>query len=250
MTTRLRFGKIWFAGMVGVGLLACSGRPVDGPIPSVYVGHGSSPFPAESLTSWVSYAEQVSEVSVLSETEIPPPEAVLERREGYIGRKINVRIVETLWTSPGATDATGDLQIVVAGWLLKGDKRIPFGMVKSPRLEVGGKYIMPLVRVPRAVEPSERRTSRRNATPPVPVQMLWAPLATSAVFAVAGDSIAEADVAARGNSQLARGLSANPRALLKELLAEARPDRRAMKYWHLPPIERIRAVGAEEPPPE
>jgi hypothetical protein len=187
-------------------------------------------FPAATLTDWVSYVARLSQVSVVSEEEIPPPRDVLERREGYIGRKVLVRIENDIWLSSGHSTAPPmETKITVAGWVLQGDRRHRFILRDSPRIETGGRYVLPLVSAPRNGEDQ------------------WGPLSTGSVFEVPGDHVATADVHATGNSPVARSLSVMSRAEIQRTLDGTPPDPLAQKYWHLPPFERLKAVQAEKP---
>jgi hypothetical protein len=193
----------------------------------IVIGRGDGPFPDATLTDWVSYAVQVGEVEVLAEREIPPPKTVFERGEGYIGRSVTIRTGTTYWVSPGAVAAPSEIEIVVSGWVLRSGKRLRFALLRSPRIEVGGKYNMPLV------------TILRNG------QVEWSPLSPPSVFEVRNDATATNDVHTLGNSPLANSLSKMSDSELRRALAEAPIDPVAMKYWHLPPYERVKAVGAE-----
>ena len=240
--------------LTGVG---CGGRAANrdagAPIGSsdIVVGTGEDLMPADTLVDWVSYAEQVSAVTILDEREIPPPASVRDRKEGYIGRWVKVRVDEVFWTSPGATTPGASaevMELVVAGWVLRGDKKITFALEESPRLEVGGRYVIPLFTYLRPVpaEAEEPVTSRRDASTER-LEPAWSPLSVRTPFAVPGDAIAVADVTARGNSPLAQELSRLSEADLRQRLAQTSPDPRAAKHWDLPPYERWRAVSAEAP---
>ena len=175
-TTALRTLSIAGAGLlVAVLLGACA--PKTTVEDKVIIGQGDGFLPGETLTDWVSYANQVSEVTVTSEQEMPPPKDVLDRQRGYIARRVTLRIDNNIWVNPNSVTAQGEISFFASGWLLKGDKRYRFALVNSPRLEVGGHYILPLTQVPDA---------DGNLT--------WAPLTTGSVMAAANDAIAEADV--------------------------------------------------------
>lgn len=222
----------WAACVIGfcavLGLSSCSDRSASAP--AVVIGSGDGIFPAETLTDWASYAIQVSEVSILSEREIPPPDSVHERGEGYIGRTVSVSIGQTFWTSPGGGATADNQDIIVAGWVLQNGTRHLFAVAMSPRLEVGGKYVIPLVTAPGG--------SGNTA---------WGPLSTESVFERAHDPVATMDVHARGNSAVARSLSSLSDSELQRTLAETTPDPIAAKHWDLSPYERWLAVGSARP---
>jgi hypothetical protein len=228
--------------------LGCSGDSTGGSRDTrdVVVGIGEPILPAETLTDWVSYAARVVQLTVVAEREIPPPQSVLENREGYIGRTVSVPVERTFWTSPGAVTPgadpnAGEFDIVVSGWVLRGDRRVTFVLLNSPRIEVGGKYVMPLITLLRpALNPQPSNAGQEQQ------EVQWGPLSGESVFEVQGNQVAQDDVHRYGNSEIARSLSLLPPADLERTLAEAPPDPIAAKYWHLPPYERWLAVSAEK----
>lgn len=62
------------------------------------------------------------------------------------------------------------------------------------------------------------------------------------VMAMPGDPKATQDIAARGQSEVARSLAAKTLEQIPALLAMTPRDPRALRYWQLPPLERVRAV--------
>src|SRR5665213_817882 len=97
-------------------------------------------FPSESLSDWVSYAQQVSVVTIVSEAQVPPPQEVWDRQEGYVGRTVTVRIERDLWTAPGVLPLRGDQTMLDWGWLLKGERLTPL----TSAMQVGQRYVVPL----------------------------------------------------------------------------------------------------------
>lgn len=191
----------------------------DDPLPEIALGFSSDRFPSEDLSHWVTYPTQISVVTVVSEREIPPPARVLERGEGYVGRSVELRIDRTLWSAPEVEAQTGNIEFVASGWLRKGDKQIPFGSADGPRLEVGNRYVIPLV-------PTERG---------------WAFLSNSAVLSVdRTNRIAHDQERIKNPASLAHK-GATLDALAKTLGSTA-PDPAAAPFAHLPPDERVEAV--------
>jgi hypothetical protein len=240
------------AGPVALAFaLGCGGpaEPAGTPIepdagittsPEIVFGIGEGVFPHETLIDWVSYAVQVSEVTVASESEIPPPPAVLERREGYIGRRARFRVERTFWKSPGAitpgaTPDPAEVEIVVVGWVLHDGVRRRMAFRNSPRMEVGGRYVMPMVTLLRPkLGPDGRSTGEQEAR--------WSPLDPESPFAFGGDPVATADAQLVGVSPLSSELSTLSAEALAERLASTPPARFVDQFWHLPPRERLRAV--------
>jgi hypothetical protein len=220
---------------------ADAGFPTSG---EVVVGIAEEAFPSSSLADWVSYSVKVCSVTVIEEEEIPPPETVYQRREGYIGRRIRVRVDGTLWVSDGAVtpgiDRSADtLAIVVGGWVVRNGVRYRFALERSPRLEVGGAYILPLTTLLRPVSPTS------PSGPALEAQ--WGPLSVATVIANSSSPIALGDVADRGQSSFAAELSKLPVEALAAELNRTEPHPAAKMFWHLPPSERWRAVTSSAP---
>jgi hypothetical protein len=246
------------AGLLALALsLACgrsaepSGRPIDPDAgitispEVVFATTSEGTFPARTLTDWVSYAVQVSEVTVLSERELRPPPAVWERGEGYIGRQARLRIDRTLWKSPGALTPgampdPAEVNVVVAGWVLRARVRHRMAFKDSPRLEVGGRYIIPLQTMSRPKVEADGSVSSTEQ------EAQWGPLALDCQLAIAGDPVATADAQLTGIGPLARMLSMLSTDDLASRLASTPPGRFVDKYWHLEPRERLRAVQQDQ----
>jgi hypothetical protein len=189
---------------VGVMVMsACSDSSKGGepPVPEFIVGHGEGRFPTATLTDWASLAEQLSAVTIVSEAEIPPPASVLERREGYIGRRVTARIDQSVWVRINAAEQTGTMEWNAAGWIFKGERKIPFYLERSPRLEVGGRYIGPFLHY----------------------MGNWGPLGTETLFPAWDDVIATADVHVVGQTPLAAGLTGKSAEELRRQMELAAP---------------------------
>lgn len=109
--------------------------------------------------------------------------------------------------------------MVALGWLRKGGNQIPFGSGDGPRLEVGSRYVVPLVSTERG----------------------WASLSNSAVLAVDdSDRIALDQGRIRNPASLAhKGVTFDA---LAKVLSGTAPDPAAAPFAHLPPDERVEAV--------
>ena len=164
------------AAALGLPASSCSapegGSDARGGPPVGHAPNGDYLFPAQTLTDWVSYMDHLSAVTVVADQEIPAPDSVVRNREGYIGRRARIRIDDPIWTNTGVTPLEGEFETNVWGWYLKGDQRTPFSGAYSPRLEVGGRYVMALKRFERGL----------------------AALTPESVFPVTGDPIATEDV--------------------------------------------------------
>jgi hypothetical protein len=96
-------------------------------------------WPQDTLTDWVSYSDQLSIVTVTSEAALGEP---TEMNGGFVGRNVVLDIERTLWRRDGAPSVDGTLTILTSGWI----KDRPISLSGGTRLEVGGRYILPLTR--------------------------------------------------------------------------------------------------------
>lgn len=203
------------AGVVAWALLR-AGSPSS---PVVAVDGGSSRFPAASFTDWVSYGDQVSVVTVVAEDEVGAAS------DGYLARAVTLRVDETVWKRDGAPSADGTVRVITYGWSIREGERRPVTAWGSARLEVGGRYLAPLVRAPReGVE--------------------WTPLADEATLPLDGDVITT-DGIVGGPSLHAKDLAGKSVDEVAAMLARTPPDPVAEKYAHLDPDERLQAVLRE-----
>ena len=208
-----RFAAATLLGLAFLGSAAgCSGdgstaEPNPQPLAADVV------IPNQSLTDWVSYANQVSVVTVLSEAEIEPPSEVRSRKEGYIGRTVMLRIDDTLWTAPGVSAVQGQISMTVIGWHLKGDRKIPFG----GRLEAGMTYVMPIASI----------------------KGQWADASVTAPVPVAGPVVA---ASVKDGNSWTRELAGVSLSALSARLAATPPDPVAARFADLPGGERADAV--------
>ena len=146
-----------------------------------------------------------------------------QRGEGYIGRRIALRVDETIWLNDGATPLPKMFEMVVSGWILRERSLSVATSREVPRMYPEGRYIVPLLKM---------------STGAV------APLTSRSVIAHPSSSIAVADVAKNGQSAVARSLSNIASDELRRVLSMTPRDPAAVDLWHLPPDERVRAVSA------
>lgn len=227
----VNFWSVLSVTVVAVGVFGCDGGRShdDGDAATVdagrkeIVGIAENVFPADTLTDWVSFAEFVSAVHVLSETE-EQDESNEEAGEGYVARLIELRIEATIWHRPGDVAQVDTLDLATLGWQTNGGKKRVIVVRDAPRLEVGGRYVIAISRL----------------------GTYWIPLTGGSVFAVAGDRVASADLASHGNSPLAKMLGALSNEEIRALLEATEPYPEAAMDWSAPPLERLRAVRQAE----
>ena len=175
--------------------------------------------PTETLTDWVSYSDQLSVVEVVGAERLwPPPPTSGAPPDEYVGRRVDIRVGETPWRRPAAPIAPGRLSFVTDGWSIRSGLR-PITIGEGPRLEIGYRYLMALVRLdegdwgpfPRATLPIESDGNLAKTCSKRPT-----------LVTLTGLTIKEAG----------------------QLLADTPPDPRALAHAHLPPVQRLQAVYA------
>lgn len=196
-----------------------------GSSPRLVVGEGSDRFLDETLTDWVSYADQLSVFTVLAEDEEEPPAEVLAGGEGYISRTVTLRIEKTLWKRAAAPSADGTVRVITDGWVLENGERHPFAIWGGPRLEVGNTYLAPLVRAPR--DGAE-----------------WTPLSAASTLPLQGNAVTGEGIVGIP-SLIAKALNGKSPTGLAVTLERTAPDPVAAKYFDLDPDARVRAVLSE-----
>ena len=193
---------------------------VGGPSVPTVVGHASDRFPSATLRDWVSYADQVSVVTVTGESALPRPPAEIRRGEGYVGRVVTLRVGRTIWRRDGAPRATGAIDVVTEGWVVAERERYPFATSGGPRLEVGRSYLAPLLRVDGDA---------------------WTPLSTGATLPLDGAEVTMEGVVDHP-AELAASLRGDSVTDVARALARTRADHLALRYDHLDADQRYRAV--------
>lgn len=109
--------------------------------------HLDDKYPSDYPEDWTSHAEHVVTVTAMREDKVEPLDEELERGEGIIGRVVNLRVEEVLWSQDGAPRVPETVQWDALGWSFSdGDLSDPVPMVASgtPRVEVGHKYVIAL----------------------------------------------------------------------------------------------------------
>lgn len=185
---------------------------------------GEAIFPSESLTDWVSYAQQMSVVTVVDEARIEPPARVYEHDEGYVGRMVTIRIDKTVWHADGVDPfpAGTELSYTGFGWHYKDGEYIPF----AQQLDMGERYLMPIVR-------------GGSHYPDVKGY----PLTADTRLPLQGDRV---DPDLETNNPAVKLTIGKTVGEVGEMLEQTSPDPLALKYSYLDPVERVRAVFAEK----
>jgi hypothetical protein len=224
--TVLMQASIWVTIVSALGaLIGCGGSRSTS---QVVVGEGSGRFPDHTLSDWVSYADQLSVVLVTAQEALPADNGTLARGEGYIGRIVTLKINRTLWTRESTgPSAKGNIRIVTYGWVLQDGMRYQFAGLGGPRLEVGRRYVLPLVRAPRD-------------------GVAWTALSVASTIPLEGALMTTERIIGQP-SRIASSLEGRAPAALARLLARTPPDPIAARFWRLSPDARVHAVLRARP---
>lgn len=185
------------------------------------LGASSYPrWPAETLVDWVGFADQVSVFEIISERQLRLQPEVQAIDEGYVGREVVGRIESTLWRLDGAPAARNQLSLRVSGWLAHSHELRPI----RTRIEVGDRILAAIVKTPEG---------QRSL------------LSGGAAIPLAGTTAVPTDAQARSYPDVAVQLRSKSLEQITTLLAATEPSEAALKYAHLDPDTRARAVWNE-----
>lgn len=179
----------------------------------------------ETLVDWVSFADHIARVEVTSEALIARPDSVIDNGEGYVGRRLRLRVHGTLWSNPFASALPDEIEFNGFGWLQRAScaELVPVHSGHghaAPRLEVGGRYIIALVLYTQSAQG-------------------WGPLSSGSAWADGADPIASADIAATGINAVAQSLAAMTPAHVRSTLDGTTPYPAVADNLHLPAEERL-----------
>ena len=63
------------------------------------IAHGAQALPAGTIEDWVTYGDKLVEFRAVAESRVPPTRAEIDRGEGLIGRRVDLRIGTVQWNS-------------------------------------------------------------------------------------------------------------------------------------------------------
>lgn len=87
--------------------------------------HVDRMFPMTSLVDVALRADAILVGTPISEVEVEDPE-VIERGEGYLGRRITVQVDRTLWQKPGVPGPPSSIETGGGSWRYSDGNRTPF----------------------------------------------------------------------------------------------------------------------------
>lgn len=184
-----------------------------------------APFPSNTASDVVSYADHVALVPAVSQVETTPTASPSRGTAGEstIARTITFRVDRTLWSQPNAPAPPGRLTAMWWGWLIRDGKRVPFVVDGMPWVVIGAQYVMPIAR--------DRGT--------------FAPIQPFAVFRVTRGTVELEEQ----YTPLARQLDGLSLSAAVGKFADAAPDPVAARFTNLPPRRRLAAVLAARSSP-
>lgn len=115
---------------------------------AVVTAPASTRWPAESLEDWVTFADQISTMTVVAERQLPLDERTVRIGEGLVGREVTAVIRSTLWAYHPQRVIRGTTRFRTWGWWLHDGELVPVIPEDEVRLEVGDEIVAPLMRTP------------------------------------------------------------------------------------------------------
>lgn len=184
-----------------------------------------------TLSDWVSFADSVAYVTVVGEAQTELSSEENERGEGaMIGRILTVTVDDVVWQHPQAPAAPDRFEFVTFGWSLHNGTTIPFISEETPwRIDVGGRYLMAIVKWP--------REGLRGG---------WGTINSEMILPVENGRVVTVDKGERTNPRLltaADELAGLDRAGVAAALTAAVPNPVAEANRDLNPDERMEAIG-------
>lgn len=179
-----------------------------------------APFPSDTASDVVSYADHVALVTAIADTDALPTATPTSSPGGdkVIMRTITFRVDRTLWSQPDAPTAPKQLTALWWGCLLRDGKRTPFIVHGAPAVFLGAQYVMPIA---------------YDGT-------TFSAIQPFAVFRVGRDGITPEEQ----DTPLAHDLADASLDEVSNVYASAEPDPLAAQYRHLRPRARLAAVIA------
>lgn len=192
------------------------------PTPTTPPATTDAPFPSDTASDVVSYADHVALVTAIADNDALPTATPTSSPGGdeVIMRTITFRVERTLWSRPDAPTAPKQLTALWWGWLLRDGKRTPFIVHGAPAVFLGAQYVMPIA---------------YDGT-------TFSAIQPFAVFRVGRDAIALEEQ----DTPLAQVLNGLTSAGVAAAFADARPDPLAARFGHLLPRQRLAAVLATQ----
>jgi hypothetical protein len=230
--TVLLSGLIAVAPAVGCGGEEAATSAAAGAAPRTVTIEGADRFPDTGLRDWVSFADHVVLFTVASDREVMSATAEeLAAAEYVIGREATLKIEQRLWSAPHAPELPSTITMDVKGWAVKDGRRIAMVADGEPRLEVGQRYVAPLLLM------DDRSPAE------------WWPLTVGSMLELEADTVGPALPHGQGSARQVAGRSIRDVA---DMVVRQPADPIARRFRNLRPAARVQqvleALAAERPP--
>jgi hypothetical protein len=216
----------------GCGGESSGTRAAEAPAPRTVTIEGASRFPDAGLRDWASFADHVVIFTVTSDREVATAtEEELAVGEYVIGREATLTIDRRLWSAPNAPELPSTITMDVKGWAVKEGQRYAMVAEGEPRLEVGQRYLAPLLLM------DDRSPAE-----------CW-PLTVGSMLQLQSDTVGPALTHGQGSARELAGRSIRDVA---DMVVREPADPVARRFRNLRPAERVEKVlearAAERPP--
>jgi hypothetical protein len=213
----LRTTSALIALTAALTVTACGGGQAT---PGTVTVSGSGHFPADGLVDWKSYADHVATYRVVADREIAASSAAERARGEYlIAREVTVEVERRLWSARGAPKLPKRFTMEALGWSVSHGARRAILFEDAPRVAVGERYLVPLV----------REDGR------------WAAMTLSSQLRLDGDRVT-APGAGASRGPVPSQLSGRTVAQVRAAVAAQKADPVALRFRDLRPERRVRAV--------
>jgi len=141
-------------------------------------------------------------------------------------RDVTLQVDQTVWRRPGANPAPETITVETWGWFQSDGDRALHLAVDAPRLEVGKRYLMPLVKADGE----------------------WTPLSDPSVLTLEGE-LANSEVAFGYPRDLAASLDGQSVQQIQNVITSTVPHPEAAPFMQMDADERVRRFAARRGSP-
>lgn len=126
-------------------IAACSADPAEDGAPMAF--DGTSLLPGETLRDAVSFSDFVLVVEVTDEREVEIDRVGGQTSDEYMtARTLSAEVTDVLWAGERFDEPAAKLELSTIGWWHGSDERRPLVTSEGPRLEVGRRYAVAVLK--------------------------------------------------------------------------------------------------------